>query len=554
MKFGAVPLDSAEGAILAHSLRVDGKALKKGRILSAADIELARSAGHATVIAAQLETGDVGEDDAAARLVTAVRGTGEGAHPPSGLRASAPFTGRCNLFAEVDGLLIVDDQALERLNFVHEELTVATLPSMTQVSPRQMVATVKIIPFAAHEDNLRACEAIAAEAGQLLRVAPFVPKSVAYVQTTLPGTKDSVLDKSTRVLEDRLTRLGSSIHSERRCPHDSGPIAAAVSAAVNDGVDMVLVAGASAIVDRRDVVPAGIEAAGGRVEHFGMPVDPGNLLLLARHGDVPVIGLPGCARSPKMSGFDFVLRRLVANIPVTRADIMRMGAFGLLKEHAERPSPRGRKREPEVDMAPARQAQVAAVVLAAGQSRRMGVRNKLLEVVNGAPMVVHAVKAACESSAEPVIVVTGHERERVMAALADYDVTFVHNPEYADGLSTSLSRGLGALGPEIEGALVCLGDMPRVEANHLDRLIAGFDPVEGRSICVPTFDGKRGNPVLFAERFFAEMKDVRGDVGARHMIGEYADDVCEIEMDHGGVLLDVDSPEALEAFLASGEA
>lgn len=549
MKFGEIPLEAAAGAILAHSLRTPGKTLKKGRVLSADDVAAVKSAGYERVVAARLESTDVGEDEAASRLVQAVKGPG--------LRASAPFTGRCNLFAETDGLLVVDEAGLERINFVDEELTVATLPSMTPVTPRQMVATVKVIPFAAAQVNLAHCEALAAEVKSLIQVAPFVPRTVAYVQTRLSGTKESVLDKSTRVLEERLRRLGSRIVSEQRCAHESKAIGTAVSNAVSQGADIVLIAGASAIVDRRDVVPAGIEAAGGVVEHFGMPVDPGNLLLLGRHGDIPVIGLPGCARSPKMSGFDFVLRRLAAGISVSAADIMRMGAFGLLKEHAERPSPRAKGAAgptAKAEFAPARQARVAALVLAAGQSRRMGPKNKLLEPVDGVPMVAHVVDVALRSSASSVTVVTGHESERVVEALAGFDVHFVHNPDYAAGLSASLSRGLAALDSDVEAAIVCLGDMPRIEVEHVERLVAAFDPVEGRSICVPTHRGKRGNPVLFAERFFAEMKDVRGDVGGRHLIGEYAEEVCEVEMNHVGVLTDVDSPEALAELLAHSAA
>lgn len=538
MKFGEVSLDVAAGAILAHSLKLGKKTLKKGRVLSVEDVVAVRANGLNSVIAATLESDDVPEDLAAARLVAAVQG--------EGLRASAPFTGRCNLFAQMGGLLVVEEESLSRLNYVTEELTVATLPSMTPVTPRQMVATVKVIPFATGVANLERCEAVARQADQLVRIAPFRSKSVAYIQTQLPGTKGSVLDKSTRVLSERLDRIGSEIISERRCAHQTAAVGQAVEAALADGVDMVLIAGASAIVDRRDVVPAGIEAAGGEIEHFGMPVDPGNLLLLARHGVVPIIGLPGCARSPKMSGFDFVLRRLAADIPVSRVDIMRMGGFGLLKEHAGRPSPRGRQRDvQESEQAPAREAKVAALILAAGQSRRMGLSNKLLENVDGMPMVTRAVEVALASSAEPVVVVTGYEREKVFTALECSRVEFCHNPDYASGLSTSLSKGLAALPTDIEAVLVCLGDMPRVEATHLDRLIAAFDPIEGRSICVPTHNGKRGNPVLFAERYFSEMKDVRGDVGARHLIGEYADEVCEVEMGHAGVLIDVDSPEAL---------
>ena len=129
--------------------------------------------------------------------------------------------------------------------------------------------------------------------------------------------------------------------------------------------------------------------------------------------------------------------------------------------------------------------------------------------------------------------------------LADRNVTFVENPDYEAGLSTSLKRGIAALPDSIDGAIICLGDMPQVAAAEIDRLIAAFSPLEGRAICLPTYDGKRGNPVLWAKRFFHEMQDIEGDVGARHLIGMYDNVITEVEMAGAGVLVDIDTPQAL---------
>jgi molybdenum cofactor cytidylyltransferase len=205
-----------------------------------------------------------------------------------------------------------------------------------------------------------------------------------------------------------------------------------------------------------------------------------------------------------------------------------------------RPQPR--------DGTPARPGAVAAIVLAAGQSRRMGPDNKLLAQVAGRPMLAHVVDAMLASRAGPVIVVTGHEADQVRAALGDRLVQWCHNPDYADGLSTSLKAGLDAL-PEDDCVLVALGDMPRIRPDQIDRLIAAFNPTEGRAICVPTVAGKRGNPVLFATRFVPEMRQLSGDVGARHLIGAHAEAVVEIEMDDDSTLLDIDTPAALSALL-----
>ena len=196
---------------------------------------------------------------------------------------------------------------------------------------------------------------------------------------------------------------------------------------------------------------------------------------------------------------------------------------------------------------------IATIVLAAGQSRRAGTTNKLLVEIEGVPMIAHVLQAVRAAEIDPVIVVLGHQPDRVRAAIADYDVTLVENPDYVEGLSTSLTRGLSVLPKEVDGVVVCLGDMPDVTTAHIERLIEAFAPDKGRDICVPTFNGKRGNPVLWARRYIDEMAHTAGDVGARHLIGEYADTVSEVVMPDGGVLLDLDTPEAIAAYARTHE-
>lgn len=530
MKFGPVPVSEAEGAILAHSITAGKTRLKKGRRLVAGDLDILAAAGVDTVVVAQLEADDVAEDDAAGRLATALLAPG--------LTASAPFAGRVNLYAESAGVVAIKGDFLTRLNRLDEGLTVGTLPDHATIAEGQMIATIKIIPFAVPEAALAEAEDLADE-GSVLALHPFRPLSAGLVLTTLPGQKPSLAEKAERVVAERLQRAGSRLEAVRNVNHDTASITDAVAELSALACDPILVLGATATVDRRDCIPAGIEAAGGAIAHFGMPVDPGNLLAVGRLGDADVVILPGCARSPKLNGFDWVLERLLAGLPVGPEQITAMGLGGLLKEIPSRPQPRHAAK-------PATHApKIAAILLAAGRSRRMGKINKLLEDVYGIPMIARVAEALQASQAEPVIAVTGHEAERIGKALQKHRFTRVHNPDYADGLSTSLVAGLGQLPPDCDGFLVCLGDMPTLGPEIIDRLIAAFSPQDGRRICVPTFNGKRGNPVLWDRSFAESMAELKGDVGAKHLIGENEDVVAEVAMDDAAVLSDIDTPAAL---------
>ncbi|MGF7163421.1 molybdenum cofactor cytidylyltransferase [Rhodoligotrophos appendicifer] len=533
MIFGEISIDQAEGAVLAHSVRHAEGVFKKGRVLTSLDIAVLKTSGVMQVFAALLQENDVPEDEAAAILSCAL--------PGSAVAVARPFTGRANLYAETSGLVLIDEGRLRRINRLHESLTVATLKGYELVENRQMIATVKIIPFATPRHILDRAIAIAKEGGPVVRIAPLMEHPVGLVVTILPAGKKSLVAKSVKSIEDRLSALGSTLKATRLVEHGIIPTATAIKELRDEGCGPILIFGASAIVDRGDIVPGAVVAAGGTVLHLGMPVDPGNLLMLGQIDGTPVIGVPTCARSPKLNGFDWVLQRLLAEVPVGAEEIMDMGSGGLLAEISSRPTPReGESRK--VAKAPV----VASIVLAAGRSTRMEGANKLLEPVDGKVMVRRVVEAALASRAAPVLVILGHQSERVRAALAELDVMFVENSAFSEGLSSSLKSGIAALPTGVDAALVCLGDMPFVTASHLDRLIAGFSPSDGRSICVSVSQGKRGNPVLWGADYFSDIQELRGDIGAKHLMSRYASEVCEIEMDDA-VLIDLDTPEALAA-------
>ncbi len=325
MEFGPTRVAEAQGTILAHSVQVGDRRLRKGLTLGAAEIEQMREAGIAEVTVARLGPEDMHEDEAAAAVAQAL------VAGDTGLRLGPATTGRANLFAEAPGLVEIDATRINALNAVHPMITVATVPKWHRIGEGGMVATVKIIAYGAPGDAVRrACVA----GSHALRLRQPQLGSAGFVQTVAPG--DDGL-KGQAALKTRLDRLGVTLHPQHLVDHAIAPLAQALAQAQGDAIFILT---SSATSDAQDTAPQAVRRAGGTVTHFGMPVDPGNLLFIGEINGRPVIGLPGCARSPALNGADWVLERIVCGVEVGAKAIMGMGVGGLLKEIPSRPKPR----------------------------------------------------------------------------------------------------------------------------------------------------------------------------------------------------------------------
>jgi molybdenum cofactor cytidylyltransferase len=343
MKFGPIPIDRALGKILAHNLAgPDGvRVLRKGKPLTVEDVQTLRRIGRESVYVAELEAGDVKEDEAARRVAQAAMG--------ANLKISGTASGRTNLLSTVLGVLRVDAARLAQLNEC-DGITLATLTTNTPVRPRQMVATVKVIPFAVPEAVMQQAEGMAGRAGRspgapLLRVDALAAQSVALILSGSASIREKLLDDFAP-LTDRIATLGSQVTATHFIPLEDETGEAALAERLREqraaGAQLIVLAGETAIMDRHDIVPRAVERAGGRVEAVGAPVDPGNLLMVGYLGEVPVLGAPGCARSRKTNIVDWVLPRLLAGDRLTRADLFALGHGGLLEDAPERPMPRSK--------------------------------------------------------------------------------------------------------------------------------------------------------------------------------------------------------------------
>lgn len=330
MFFGPVAIAEAEGGILAHSHKVGGRKLGKGHVLAAGDVAALRAAGVERLVIARLGPGDVGEDAAAGRLAAALVPDPVAA----GLRIAEAFTGRVNLHATGPGVVDIDAEAINALNAVDPAITLATVAPLVRVARGTLVGTVKIIAYGVDEKRLSEAEAVARGA---IRVRPVMRRSAGLILTEVEGQTEKLNAKAREVTGRRLRALGMELAGSVAVPHEAGAIAAALEALPGD---IALILTGSATSDPLDVGPQGVRQAGGEVIRFGIPVDPGNLLFLGQLGERPVIGLPGCARSPALNGADWVLERIACGIEISAADMAAMGVGGLLKEIPVRPQPR----------------------------------------------------------------------------------------------------------------------------------------------------------------------------------------------------------------------
>ncbi len=588
MIFGKFRSCDALNGILAHSLKTPGGKIRKGTTLSEEHLKFLLSQNINEVTVAKLEEHDIHEDEAARQLAEALVG--------EGIRLGRASTGRVNCFANTCGLFTIPRDRILACNSVSESITISTLSENKWVEAGKMVATIKIIPYAVSKNTLR----LAIDAGE--RQMPIVvgPPQIEHnnntkpaltpqlcvhqplkgkahlVQTIMSDTSTTLLRKTEQVTKRRLNLRNIQLEQASQCAHDTHQLAAHLKEIVaqnhtNTTPDSpvpshwILISGASAISDRNDVIPQAVALAGGTVSRCGIPVDPGNLLMLGQVGHSIVIGIPGCARSPKHNGLDLFMDRLSCNLPITDHWISSLSIGGLIDEIIDRPQPRAKKvsaslttgRRP-TDPSCA----VTAILLAGGSSKRFGADNKLLAPYRGKPLIYHTLDAMVAANISRLMIVLGHDAKELRIRCEHYldtqptnhspPVEFVVNADFESGMGSSLKAGISTLlshttdneSEHSHAALVCLADMPNISTNTYNRLIAAMSDTAYAAF-IPVYQGQRGNPVLLMPELFDLLLDVSGDVGARHLLRANDDIVSEVSVDDAGIVADYDTPEQL---------
>ena len=526
-----------QGLVLAHRQNFANGSIAKGTLLTADHLAEIGAAGIATLVCARPDAGDVHEDEAAARLAKLLA--------PENLDFTMAATGRVNVKVPRQGLVRYERALIRAINEIDERITFALVQHNQLLARGQMAATLKIIPFFVPDSSLRQIENLLAGA-PAFGFYPLKSALVALIQTRIPGQADRLFAGTKKVTGDRLAVLGSEVMASPVCAHNKTDVARQIQDCMAGGADIILLCGGSAIIDRQDELPQAVIEAGGQVIQLGLAVDPGNLLMFAKIGNVPVIGMPGCARSPKLNGLDWVLQLVLADVDMTRSEFADMGAGGLLMEIASRPLPRA------IATKPHQPDRLVGIVLAAGQSSRMEPDNKLLAEFSGKPMVRHVTEVMLDAGLDEMTVVIGHQADQVAAALAGLPIHLLFNADFAAGQGHSVAAGVGALDGTVTDVLIALGDMPLISAEMLQNLVTSHLACDDhqRRITLPSYDGKRGNPVIWGGAFFPELKHLRGDAGGRQVLEDHLAAHNPVEISSSAIFRDIDTPADLQALNA----
>ena len=537
MQFRAFDINDCEGLILAHSHRLAGQRIAKGSQLTRTLIDAFIQHGVQQLVCAAPDQGDLSEDEVADRLA--------GVLLSAGLVRTSAATGRVNFKTEAAGIIRYDRDLIKALNSVDESLTLSLVQHNQLLSTGQMVATLKVIPYFVSEAICHQFEQVMA-GKTAFHFHPLRGRQVSLIQTMDHVLQDKVYAATEAVTETRLHQLGCKLISRQRCAHNSVDVAAEIQAARTAGAELILLCGCSAIADRQDILPMAIEDAGGQIDQLGLAVDPGNMLLIGHIDSLPVIGMPGCARSPKLNGFDWVLHLLLADIELSRDELADMAAGGLLMEIASRPLPRDLAVKPASPMA-----QMSAVVLAAGQSRRMGKINKLTAVVAGKPVIRHVVDTVLEAGFKDIVVVLGYDEQAVSACLEGLPVRFVKNEAFRSGQASSVSAGIAALDNNVSDAMVVLGDMPLLNAALLNNLhhhhmrTPQHEQMISLPVCSKDRESQVGHPVIWGRQFFPDLQALTGDQGGRQIWSDHPAIINQMDVEDATLFLDTDTAEAL---------
>ena len=536
MKIKSLAPQDSIGAVLAQTYNLPSKIISKGTFVTNEFVGYFKIGNVKTILCAVPEEGDIHEDEAAKAISSAI--------DKNHIYADKASTGRVNFKSQSLCLVRYDRDFIKEVNLVDESIAFSIVEHNQLLAEGDLIATLKIIPFFMQKKYVdRVIKMLAKD--ELFKIHNLKKKEVTLIQTCFEWQKKSIFTATSNVTKARLEALGCSLKKEKLINHDYDTLCAIIRSSVKNDPEILLISGASAITDRSDYIPKAILSEGGELIQYGLAVDPGNLLLIGKVGKTTVIGMPGCARSPKLNGFDWVLQLLMADIPINREELADMGAGGLLMEIASRPLPRALAKSVSKG-----EKKVMGVILAAGNSTRMGRENKLLRNIGNAPLIRNTAIEMLKSDLDSCSIVLGYQSDKVADVIKDLNVNLILNPLWKEGQASSLRAAINTLDSTYSDLLIMLGDLPGIKSSHINSIIEEHLITDNRKskITIPSFKGQKGNPVIWGRSFFHDLSNLEGDVGGRNLFSEHPAAINILEMDDPWVVKDADTPEDFENF------
>ena len=539
MKIENLDPRESKGSILAQSYNLSERKLSKGTRVSKAIVELLNKENIKSILCAVPDENDMDEDAAAEAISNAI--------DRNRIYAEEASTGRVNFRTPALGVVRYNRELIKKINLVDESIAFSIVEHNQLLAKNDLIATLKIIPFFASKIYVERVVALLSKY-EIFKIHRLEEKKVDFIQTYYNWQKRSIFKATSNVTRSRLDALGCLLEKETLIPHDHESLCSEIKSSLDSGAQVLLISGASAITDRSDYIPRAILSVGGEIIQYGLAVDPGNLLLIGQIGSTTVIGMPGCARSPKLNGFDWVLQLLMANIPITKEELADMGAGGLLMEIASRPLPRALSKSVYK-----REKKIMGVILAAGNSTRMGKDNKLLRNVGDASLVRNTAVEMLNSDVDSCSIVLGYQSDKVAEVIKDLNISLILNPLWQEGQASSLKAALNTLDDTYSDLLIMLGDLPGVKSRHINTIIEEHLLTNNRrsKITIPSFNGKKGNPVIWGRSFFPDLSNLEGDVGGRALFNHHPAAINLLDMDDPAVVTDTDTPEDFENFMSN---
>ncbi len=538
MKILGLDPQESLGSVIAQTYNLPGKTISKGTFVTSEIVGYFKEGEVKNILCAVPDNGDLHEDEAADIISNAI--------DKSHIYIDSASTGRVNFKSRSLCLVRYKRDLIKKVNLVDESIAFSIVENNQLLAKNDLIATLKIIPFFTQKKYVDQVISIL-DKNELFKTYTLNKKEVSLIQTSFEWQKKSMFKATSNVTRNRLEALDCSLNEEKLIRHDYNVLRSEIRSSIESGIDILLISGASAIIDRSDYIPKAILSEGGEIIQYGLAVDPGNLLLVGKIGKTAIIGMPGCARSPKLNGFDWVLQLLMADIPVVKEELAEMGAGGLLMEIASRPLPRALAKSVNK-----REKKMMGVILAAGNSTRMGKDNKLLKNIDGTPLIRNIALEISKSNLDSCSIVLGYQSDKVADVIKDLNINLILNPLWKKGQASSLKAALNSLTPSYSDLLIMLGDLPGIKSGHINRIIEEHLSSENRTskITIPSFKGQKGNPVIWGRAFFHDLSNLEGDVGGRVLFGQHPAAINLIEMDDPSVVTDTDTPEDFEDFLS----